>query len=1261
MQFIKNGPDIPERLLQIHEEGNVVFFCGAGVSMPAGLPDFKNLVTNLYENLGVTPNSVQQAALAAKQYDTAIGLLEADYVGGRSAVRRKLADILTSAHTSPKATSTHEALLTLGKCRNGKLHLITTNFDRLFEDVIDKKELIVRTYKAPLLPVPKAQWDGLVYLHGLVPSSLEDNDLDSLVLSSGDFGLAYLTERWAARFVSELFRHYTVCFVGYSLNDPVLRYMMDALAADWQRGESTREMYAFCSYPKGKENACKAEWGAKNVTPILYPQNKAHGYLHKTLLSWSETYRDGVRGKEQIVLKEAISNPLIRTKEDDFIGRVLWALSDESGLPSGRFAGLDPVPSLDWLEPFSENKYRHDDLIRFGVPPKPKRNDRLVFSLIRRPTPYDCAPFMSLVDWGTTCKWDRVMPQMARWLIRHLGDPKLVLWLAKQGGQLHDDFVWLIEHRLDELSKLERDGRADELTRIRSSAANAIPGSMLRLVWGLFLAGRHKPSVHNLDLFRWQQRFHRDGLTPSLRMAFRELLRPCIELREPFRRTDGVGGEQEPKNLKEIIDWELMLSSDDVHSALQEIQKSLEWSAALPNLFSDVDLLLRDALDIMRELGSADDHSDLSYIYQPSISEHSQNQDLHDWTALIELTRDAWVGLSTTLPGRARLIAEQWLQVPFPLFKRLAFFAATHVEIIPKQVALSWLLTDGCWWLWSVETQRETIRLLVLISPLLDAPDLASLEKIILHGPPRKMFKDNLEPQDWERIVDREIWLRLSKMSSAGASLGKEAEAKRTELSAKYSQWQIEADESDEFPFWMGDGDEGRKFVATPRRRRELAEWLKQHPTTDPWQEDDWKQRCRNEFARSACALCALTREDVWPVDRWRQALQAWAEENLVRRSWRYMAPVLFQATDKVINELVHSLSWWLETTAKTFEGKADLLFALCQRVLDLELSDKDAVENGDPVGRAINHPVGHVTEALLRWWYRQSPEDNQGLPAELSTILTRLCSSQIPAHRHARVILAAHVIPLLRVDPEWTKRNLLPNFSWSRSQDEARAAWEGFLWSPRLYGQLFELIKTEFLETARYYQYLGNHSKQYAAFLTFASLEPRDIFTISELRSATEELPEEGRQEAVNTLVRALQSAGDQKAEYLLNRILPYWKSIWPKSHAYRTPPISGALARLCIAAGEAFPVALKVFGPWLQPIEHPQSMIQHLDKKGLAKNFPEEALSFLNTIIGVNSPWLPSSLKNCLDQIKESKAELENNVQFNQLLDYLRRQGKA
>jgi NAD-dependent SIR2 family protein deacetylase len=83
MQFFADGPDVPDALLQAHEDGKVVFFCGAGISYPAGLPGFEGLVHKLYAAVGEKPNAVQQVAIKAKQFDTAIGLLEADIAGGR--------------------------------------------------------------------------------------------------------------------------------------------------------------------------------------------------------------------------------------------------------------------------------------------------------------------------------------------------------------------------------------------------------------------------------------------------------------------------------------------------------------------------------------------------------------------------------------------------------------------------------------------------------------------------------------------------------------------------------------------------------------------------------------------------------------------------------------------------------------------------------------------------------------------------------------------------------------------------------------------------------------------------------------------------------------------------------------------------------------------------------------------------------------------------------------------------------------------------
>jgi hypothetical protein len=1264
MQFVRQGPDLPERLLQAHEDGRVVFFCGAGISYPARLPGFAGLVKKIYDALAATPNAVQQAAIKAGQFDTAVGLLEADIVDGREIVRRALASILTPDLTasSATATATHEALLTLGESRDGLTRLITTNFDRLFEEVIVAKALEVKTFKAPLLPVPKNRWDGLVYLHGLLPASPTSGELNCLVLSSGDFGLAYLTERWAARFVSELFRNYTVCFVGYSINDPVLRYMMDALAADRLLGESPPEMFAFGSFSKGNKDERANEWRAKNVTPILYREHNRHAYLHGTLRAWAGTYRDGVSGKERIVVESAIARPMASTKQDDFVGRLLWALSDPRGLPAKRFADLHPVPSLDWLEPLSDERYRQADLGRFGVSPKAGRDDKLSFSVTRRPSPYDLAPLMVLVDAGARgTQWDVVMRHLARWLVRHLDDPVLLLWLVKRGGQLHNDLVWLIEHRLDKLAKLERDGDMEGLASIRASDPNSIPRPLMRILWRLVLANRVKSRFRDFDLYRWSDRFRTDGLTTILRLELRDALTPRVSLREPFAWPSDDGDTGEPERIKDIAEWDIVLSTEHVQSALGDLPKDERWIAALPDLLMDFGALLRDALDLMRELGGAEDRSDLSYVHQPSISEHPQNNSFRDWTVLIEMTRDAWLATATQYPARARLAAESWWQVPYPLFRRLAFFAAAQHSAIPYRLGLDWLLADDCWWLWTVETEREAMRLLVALAPHLDASELAELQVAVLSGPPRAMFKNDVDPQRWTQLVDREIWLRLAKIVQTGANLNAVAGNRLNELSTQHPDWLLESDQRDEFPYWTGDGDgdERRKFVATPRRRPELIEWLKKQPSTDHWHEDDWRQRCGENFATTACALCELAKDDIWPTDRWREALQAWSEEKLINRSWRYLGPVLADAPEEVLQTLAHGVGWWLQAIAKTFEGHEARFLALAGRILALD--HQDGVDTEEPVMRALNHPVGHVTEALLRWWYRKSPEDNQGLPDKLKITFTDLCNTRVDKFRHARVLLAAHVIALFRVDREWAIQHLLPLFDWQDSKTEARAAWEGFLWSPRIYRPLMELLKPAFLDTAEHYAALGKHDEQYASLLTFAALDPADTFTTAELASATRALPPDGLHEAAKALVRALEGAGEQRADYWVNRVVPYLHAIWPKSRDKISPAIAESLGRLCVAAQDAFPNALKMLRGWLQPIEHPDYLVHRLHEAGSCALFPAPTLEFLNLMIGDQTQWPPSDLAACLQAIRTAAPALEIDVRYERLMAYLRQHDRG
>lgn len=238
--------------------------------------------------------------------------------------------------------------------------------------------------------------------------------------------------------------------------------------------------------------------------------------------------------------------------------------------------------------------------------------------------------------------------------------------------------------------------------------------------------------------------------------------------------------------------------------------------------------------------------------------------------------------------------------------------------------------------------------------------------------------------------------------------------------------------------------------------------------------------------------------------------------------------------------------------------------------------------------------------------------------------------------------MLAAHALSLFRVDKAWSEQHLLPLLDWHRSETEAQAAWEGFLWSPRLYHPLMEAIRPAFLDTVNHYAQLGKHNEQFATFLTFAALDPGDTFTTAQLATAIRGLPAEGLRKSAQALVRALEGAGDQREDYWKNRVLPFWEKIWPKTNEQASSTNAESLARLCVAAGGEFPSAIAAVGNWLQVIERPDYVIRRLQESGLSARFPDDVLRLLFTIVGHQPSRVPRELRQCLDAIAKSAPNL-------------------
>lgn len=1257
MRFVNGGPEIPDRLVQAHEDGRVVFFCGAGISSPAGLPGFDELSTRIYDSLGEQPDPSQQAALSQKRYDVAIDLLERKYKD-RHMVRRQLRAILTPTNlTDPAATNTHKAILTLAKANDGSLRLVTTNFDRLFLEA----EPSLKPYAAPLLPIPKkTRWNGLVHLHGLLPQDDDPVALNALVVSSGDFGLAYLTERWASRFVTELFRNYLVCFVGYSIEDPVLRYMLDALAADRVLGEAADDVFAFSPYREGHESRAKQEWESKGVIPLMYCEDANHERLHRSLMEWASVYRDGLTGKRSIIAREAILPPS-HDANDGHIARVLWALSDSSGVSAKAFADLDPPPPVEWLEVLATPRFKYTDLLGLGANPAHIGRADAQYSLLRRPAPVECARDMSLVgvpgaDWLAP-SLDEPIWHLGRWICRHLERKEVLEWVIKNDCSLHPTFREVVMREL-------RD----------HSPPLAEP---LAVIWRLICAGiAQRGNYHSsLPIYLWFERFKRFGWNVSQKREFLRMLRPLVALRHPFslkgfwleengaEEAEPGGEEPAPKQSSDWASWEIQLGmGEQPWGKLRELQQDANWNRIAVECLPDFTSCLRDVMELSMELGEASPQQDLSYIARPSIGDHPQNNTFRDWTALIQLCRDAWLVAATDAPTLARAEFERWNSIKFPLFKRLVLHVATESPLISPEEGLAVLLHNKAWWLWTPETKHEALYFLLYVASKLPAPQQEDLYNALLAGPPREMFRSDLEPAEWNETVDHLLWLRLKLLERAGQILPPSVQQRLQELSDRHPDWPPEADVRDYFPFYMelDSGGIPRQKRILPRDPNRLIDELRTRPNDDHRYQDDWEDLCRSEPQLAMQALKGLGGEGFWNAGIWRTALQVFANGEANVTTLEMLGPSLLDLTPDAYAPIQHAYSGWLKALATRVSSPLESLwFQLIDKIFD-NADTELGTSSQDAVGAAINNPVGYATEAIFDFWYRSQPEVNSGLPPALQLRLTRLLNPQPEGYAHARVIMARRLYSLFLADSVWTSERLLPKFDWGSDSREANRMWQGYLWTGRYGFDLLNAFKSYFLATAAHYNELGQCAQNYAAILTDAALGPETQFTKAELRDAYGALPHDGLYEAARMIVRLLSAAGDRRTEHWSNRVKPFFEGVWPKKHDSRSSNASMALAEICVRAGSSFEEAVASLRPLMLKGTNFYQPVTALAESGLSAQHPLSAVTLLNAIVDESEQWPDPALKTCLDQISSSNSAITSNPSFQRLHEYWFRRGR-
>ena len=677
MRFHSDGPDIPNELVAVQERGDIVFICGAGVSMTVGLPSFRKLVEDIYSDLGDGWSShvAEADGMDTKAYDRVVRSLERRLGGddGKSVqrVREQIRAAVNKALAPPAtALDAHYDILTLSRDSELRNRLVTTNFDTLFERAwIAKKGASnpIKSHAGASMPGPLAAgFTGVMHLHGRVTDEelkLEESDL---VLTSAEFGEAYLRSGWATRYIYDLVRATTVVIVGYTADDPPMRYLLEVIDADRERFKDLRPVYAFVAHdPDDSAKQCTL-WKSKGAIPIPYetPTGTDHSKLYATLGVWARYAEDPTKWRGARMMELLAQPPEVATVAQ--LEEVKWLLSHADA--GGNLGATNPSP--DWMRKFSELGALRDS------PP--------------------------MLFWP--------------WVIKNLENPAMIEACADCAAIKQEFFRALTF----ELSR-----RPDKIGKLNATA------------WHVLIRTRTEDASDWMNAtFEAKRRLSAGDSSFGAVDALRGALRPHSLVRRVFRY-GAKGNDAPPTKIGDILTVEFHAEVEQ--AGQQEFSALVRAVPQDANVeFSIIDNLLRmlmDSLDDAADSGFISPQYDRASHQIPSIAPHGQNEYSRGFYPVVRVIADLWERAANRDNKRGRKYAPWCLDQKYVLLNRLGLHFLTYNGVHDGAEAAEALkaLSNSLFW---NQARREQMKLTAerwndFPQELRDA-----LEARIIAGPP---------------------------------------------------------------------------------------------------------------------------------------------------------------------------------------------------------------------------------------------------------------------------------------------------------------------------------------------------------------------------------------------------------------------------------------------------------------------------------------------------------------------------------------------
>ena len=873
MRFLENGSDIPDELIRAVDEGTATFLCGAGVSMRVGLPSFMVLTEQIYARLGESWKNEPAECIAfeKEQYDRALRALEKRTHRPRtpSRVRNAVSGLLVAPAC---ALPDHLALLQLSRDSDGRPKILTTNFDTLFERAAEAGTFLnVPSHAGKSVPKPGGEHDyGILHIHGRIADYVHDVSPSELVLTSADFGDAYLRDGWASQYIEDRMRLGTLVLVGYAADDAAMRLLLETLDADRNRFRDLKSIYAI---EKGTSVSVSV-WKSKGITPIEF---KGFDEIYETLSEWARYSMDPA----------AYSSTRV--------GSILTATIGVAAMTENQ------TPQVARKKTPSDASEFEREQLRFFLSGDDVANKLMTInpSLAWLPVLHE----MRLIQNGN---------QLVDWIERNFTDSNAIRDVVENLQFFSSETASFLESRLN--------GQAETLPPLLLKCWRLIIRNMKESKQGLLqnewyeIAPQIKRGEHSADLLE--------------RVA--ETLRPKLKLSKRLSLFSDVRKLPEhPSDLMSVgYEVDDYLSADDVLQAWPEDATADNDSRLLSQITIALEVAIEDATEVGVEANEGYGTSDSDV---PSVAQHDQNTYRSGFQVIVRVMAELWLRLAVKSPQLALSFVERWRNADFRLIRRIALFAATN-PAVSAEIAANMLIELPSGELFLTGSSVESYRLIRMRWNDFTPKSKHAILRRLRQGPPREWFRVGAEIDrtidrcrfDFLSEMVRDgfgIGVEAAKLLAEIAVRWPHWVLRPAEQ-AGFHSWHS----SSSGPI----GGNANKLADIDDEKL-VGEAMKLAVEADFTEGDDWQALCSSDPDQALRGLDKASFADVWPLKLWRQFLWTNKEYGNPTTENR-VAELLLQWRPENFSNISEAASWWLNQHSKALDDQ--LLWSLWDRIV---------------------------------------------------------------------------------------------------------------------------------------------------------------------------------------------------------------------------------------------------------------------------------------------------------------------------------------